>query len=384
MRIRLSNWPGRFTRNGFKLVSGIGSGPQVNRKQVVSSRFTLLITVLLPAAVILSIVGAVSVGSVTIKFNETWKIIINHLLPWYQPFDQTWRTATEKIVWDLRLPRVLLGGTVGGILSVAGVAIQASVRNPLAGPYILGISSSAATGAVSVMLLGAFRFLGNFALSIGAFIGAMLGMFMVITIANVKGRVTPVRIVLTGVAISAFFSAVTNFIVHSAKNDEGVRSALFWMIGSFAGARWEYWPLPAVGLILSVVMFMALSRALNAMILGDETAVTLGVNIQTLRMVTVITAALITGLGVAVSGAIAFVGLVVPHVVRVFTGADHKRVLPISLFVGAVYLIWADVLARIIVAPEELSIGIITSLLGAPFFVYLLRKSRYSFGGKSS
>ena len=267
---------------------------------------------------------------------------------------------------------------------MGGVAIQASVRNPLAGPFVLGISSSAATGAVSVILLGLFSGFGIFALSAGAFTGAMIGMVIVIFISNVKGKITPVRVVLTGVAVSSFFSALTNLIVHGAKDEEGIRSALYWMIGSLAGTRWEYIPLPFLSLILAGVFFSGLHRSLNAMILGDETAVTLGVNIHRTRVITVAAAALITGFSVAVSGAVGFVGLVIPHIVRMVSGADHRQLVPLSVLTGAIYLIWADVAARLLVAPEELPIGIITSLVGAPFFIYLLRKSRYSFGGKSS
>ncbi len=340
-------------------------------------------TILL-SALVLSIVAAVSFGPVTVRFSDTWKIILNGIIPGDGPFGTTWKISAEKIVWNLRLPRVLLGGVVGASLSLSGVAIQAAVRNPLAGPFILGISSSAATGAVSVILMGLFSSFGVFALSAGAFAGAMAGMIIVVFISNVKGNVTPVRVVLTGVAVSAFFSAVTNLIVHGAKDEEGIRSALYWMIGSLAGTRWEYIPLPLVSLAMAMIFFLAIHRSMNAMIIGDETAVTLGVNIQRLRTITVITTALITGFSVAVSGAIGFVGLVIPHIIRIFTGADHKRLVPAAVVSGAIYLIWADVAARMLVAPEELPIGIVTSLVGAPFFVYLLRKSEYSFGGKSS
>ncbi len=359
----------------LKMVNKTGS--------VKNSRFITKITAL-SLILLFSVIAAVSFGPINIKISDTWKIILNGITPYDGPFPATWKISTGKIVWNLRLPRVLLGGIAGGALSLGGVAIQAAVRNPLAGPFVLGISSSAATGAVSVILLGLFSGCGVFALSAGAFTGAMIGMIIVVFISNVRGRITPVRVVLTGVAVSSFFSALTNLIVHSARDEEGIRSALFWMVGSLAGTRWEYIPLPFLSLLLAAVFLSGIHRSLNAMILGDETAVTLGVNIHRMRIVTVIAAALITGFSVAVSGAIGFVGLVIPHIVRMVTGADHRQLVPLSVLSGAIYLIWADVAARLLVAPEELPIGIITSLVGAPFFVYLLRKSRYSFGGRSS
>ena len=339
---------------------------------------------ILAAALMLSIICAVSFGPVRIAFRTTWKVIINFILGGKPPFAVDWKNSTEMIVLNLRLPRVILGCIVGGSLSLSGVAIQAAVKNPLAGPYILGISSSATTGAVSVILMGAFSSFGIYALSAGAFIGALLGIAIVLFISNVRGSITPVRIVLSGVAVSAFFSALTNLIVHSANDEEGIRSALYWMIGSFAGARSEYVYLPLVGLCLAIFVLSANYRSLNAMLMGDETAATLGIDTRKTRLLIIITAALITGICVSVSGAIAFVGLVVPHVIRIFTGSDHKKIIPLSVLAGAIYLVWADVAARLIVAPEELSVGIITSLIGAPFFISLLRRKKYSFGGRKA
>jgi iron complex transport system permease protein len=330
-----------------------------------------------------SLVCSVSIGTVVINFFQVWKIILNKISFLSPYIENDWKISYEKIIWNLRLPRVILTSIVGAILAISGVGIQAVTRNSLANPYILGISSGASTGAVSVIILGAFRVFGQYSLCIGAFLGAIIATVLVFMVARLHGRITPLKMILTGIAVSALFNALTNYIVHSAKNEEGIRTAVYWMIGSFSGAKWGYIPLPLVGVMFAAGTFQIHCRALNAMLLGEETATTVGINVHFIRKLVIFFVALITGLAVAVSGIIGFVGLVIPHIVRMLVGSDHRRVIPISLLTGAIFLVWADALARILASPEELPIGIITSLTGAPFFIYLLGKNRYSFGVKS-
>jgi iron complex transport system permease protein len=286
-----------------------------------------------------------------------------------------WSAAQVNIVWLIRFPRVLLAGVVGGGLAVLGVVMQAITRNPLADPFLLGISSGAAFGAVSVLLLGAFASFGIYALSIGAFAGAMLAFVLVLALAVQQGRLLPTRMILAGVAISSLFSAVTSFITLSDSSD-AARRVLFWMLGGFSGVKWEDLTLPACVLLVGTGYLVLQSRALNALVAGDETATTLGIDVHQFRRRLLVGTSLLTGVIIAVSGTIGFVGLMMPHIVRLVVGADHRRVLPISLLSGAVYLIWVDVIARTMFSPQEIPVGIITALCGAPFFLWLMRKSK--------
>ena len=332
------------------------------------------------AALIISMVCAVGLGPVAIAPRTVWCILVGKL-PMLGGGEVFWKSATEKIVLDIRLPRVLLGSFIGAGLSLTGVAIQSFTKNPLSDPYILGISSGASAGAVSVALLGLFNVLGFYALTGGAFIGSAVAIFLVYMLSASRDGLTPTRLVLTGVAVSALFSAITNFIIYNAKNENGIRTAMYWMMGSLEGAKWEY--LPIIGVVfIGVFLFLySYSNALDTLLLGEKTAVILGVNSKQLRQTLVILSSLLAGVVVSLSGSIGFVGLIVPHITRNLVGSGHRKVIPVSAILGAIFIIWSDVLARLVVAPEELPIGIVTSLFGAPFFIYLLRKKKYSFGG---
>lgn len=334
------------------------------------ARFALLTALLVPL-VIISITLAVVIGPVPIDPVKVWQIAAAQVTG----STGDWSTSQVSIVWLIRFPRVLLAGVVGGSLAVIGVVMQAVTRNALADPFLLGISSGAALGAVLVLLMGVFSSLGIYALSVGAFAGAMLAFTLVLALGAQGGRLLPTRMILAGVAISAIFSAITSFITLSESND-AARRVLFWMLGGFSGAKWEDLTLPALALLLGTGFLLLQSRALNALSAGDETAVTLGVDVHHLRRQLLIGTSLLTGVIIAVSGAIGFVGLMTPHIVRLLVGSDHRRVLPISLLVGAVYLIWVDVIARTTFAPQEIPVGIITSFCGAPFFLWLMRRSK--------
>ncbi|MQS37100.1 FecCD family ABC transporter permease [Streptomyces katsurahamanus] len=286
------------------------------------------------------------------------------------------------IVWELRLPRAVLAAVVGAGLSVVGVAVQAMVRNALADPFVLGISSGAAVGANAVLLFGVLGALGVWALSTAAFASALLAMALVYAIARTAHGLTPLRLVLTGTALHYGFSAVTTFMVFAAERGESARSAMMWLLGSLGGATWAAVPI-AAGAVLAALLHLTLSAGrLNALAMGDETAAALGVDAGRLRRELFLVTAAATGAIVAVSGAIGFVGLMVPHAVRMLVGADHRRVLAVAPLAGAVLLVWVDILSRIALAPAELPVGVLTAVIGVPCFVLLMRRRSSAIGGR--
>ncbi|WP_240627399.1 FecCD family ABC transporter permease [Thermoflavimicrobium daqui] len=328
-----------------------------------------------------SVTLAVMLGPVKITPLTVWKIILSHFPMIGGMVEQDWSQAQDYIVWNIRLPRVLLGVVIGSGLAIVGTVIQALVRNSLADPYILGVSSGASVAATLVIIFGALPLFGQYALSIGSFLGALLSMIMVYILAQTSGRVNNTRLLLSGIAVSMVLSAITNLIVTMAPNEQGIRDAMFWMMGSLAGAKWEYLTIPSFVVLFGLFFLLFQYRSLNALLMGEETATTLGINTDTFRKVLILISSLVTGVIVAVSGAIGFIGLMVPHITRFLIGSDHRRVLPISAFLGAIITIWADVLARLIFAPQELPIGVVTAMCGGPFFIWLLRRQTYSFGG---
>ncbi|MGW8797649.1 FecCD family ABC transporter permease [Streptomyces sp. NPDC055775] len=285
------------------------------------------------------------------------------------------------IVWELRFPRAVLAGVVGAGLSAIGVAVQAMVRNALADPFVLGISSGAAVGANAVLIFGAFGALGVWALSTAAFLFALLAMVLVYAIARTDRGLTPLRLVLTGTALYYGFSAVTTFMVFAAERGEAARSAMMWLLGSLGGANWASVPIAAAVVFAGLAHLAWSAGRLNALAMGDETAAALGVDAGRLRKELFLVSAAVTGAVVAVSGAIGFVGLMVPHAVRMLVGADHRRLLAVAPLAGAVLLIWVDILSRVVLAPAELPVGVLTAAIGVPCFVLIMRRRSYTFGG---
>ncbi len=371
--------------------STMTSHTTVTRSRTEQRRFWLLL-VGLTVLLLLSVTMGVTIGPVAIPVGTVWPIVMAQSLQvladlttlplseWIR-IEETWSTSQLNIVWLIRFPRVLLGLFVGAGLAVVGVTMQALVRNPLADPYILGISSGASVGAVSVLAFGAFAFAGVYALSFGAFFGALLTFFIVFLMAQRHGRILPTRLVLSGVAVAYFFSGLSSFITLTSDNRELARAVLAWLLGSLAGTDWTELVLPVVVLTIGSLALTLQARSLNALIVGDETAATLGVDTTRFRRQLFVTVSLITGAMVAVSGAIGFIGLIIPHVVRLLVGTDHRRVLPIAIFVGGIFLIWVDIIARTAFAPTELPVGVITSLLGGPFFLWMLNQQLTHHGG---
>ena len=341
-----------------------------------------LILISLTICILTAIVLAVSVGSVAIPFDQVVQIILSHLLP-NGAIAPHWTATEDRIVWVFRLPRVLLAFIVGAALSVSGTTLQAVARNPLADPFIFGVSYGATVGAVLVLTLGATAF-GDLSLSVAAFVGALIAMVLVYFLAQQQGRITSLRLVLAGVALSYVLSSLTSYLVlrSSQPGNSSVSLVLSWLAGSFGRAQWQHLGLPAIVVVLMTGYLMLQSRSLNVLLMGDESAVALGVNVERLQIQLFVITSLMVGVVVAVSGAIGFVGLMIPHIVRMGVGSDHRRVLPIAALSGGLFMVLMDLIGRIAVAPEELPVGIVTAAFGGPFFLWLLRQ-RSTLGGDS-
>lgn len=329
-----------------------------------TTAFLVLITLL-----VLSVLLSIGVGAVRVA-PDTAVGIVSHKLGWWG--SGGWSSAEEVIVWDYRVPRVLLAALVGGTLALVGTVLQAVVRNPLADPWVLGVSSGAGLGAVGLVVVGGAAITG-FSMSTGAAAGAAMATLALFGLARRQGRLTPVRLVLVGVALSYLFSAGTSYLVLTSDATK-VFGILYFLLGSVAGADRADLLLPAGVLTVGAVHAVARSRALDALMAGDETAVALGVSADRVRGEMLLTTSVLTGVAVAVSGGIGFVGLVVPHIVRMVVGARHRRLLPSAVAAGALFLVVADTVARTVSAPVELPIGVVTALVGAPFFLWLMRR----------
>lgn len=336
-------------------------------------QLALWLTALL-AALLVSLTLAITLGPVRIAPQQAWLITAHEIGSFLgmdlQPGD--WSTAQFQIVWRVRMPRVLLAALVGAGLALVGVAMQAMVRNPLADPYLLGVSSGASVGAVSVLAFGALAFAGDLALPLGAFGGALTACVAVYFLAYANGRLLATRLILGGVAIAYCLGGVTSLIVLTADQRELANSILTWTLGSLAGTRWDELGLPAALLVVGAALLLTQARALNALLSGEESADTLGVDTTRTRRWLFVLVSLVTGVLVALTGPIGFVGLIVPHITRMLVGAEHRRVLPVAALVGAIFLVWVDVFSRIAFAPAEVPVGVITSLLGGPFFMWML------------
>lgn len=322
--------------------------------------------------VLLSLLGAivagVAIGEMTIPLSSALAAITNRLGLTAIPLPR----LQEAVIWDYRLARVLVAAFCGAGLALSGAILQSLLRNPLAEPYVLGISAGASTGAVSVMLLGLGA--GTISLSAGAFGGALLSFIFVTLISD--SRQSADRTILAGVAASQLFSALTSYIVSTSANAEQARSVMFWLLGSFSGVRW-----PDVAMAGSVVTAGLLvciwhARALDAFTFGEDAARSLGISVRRVRIVLLAVTALMTATLVSMVGAIGFVGLVIPHAVRFVTGPQHIRLLPVSALSGALFMVLADVVSRIIIAPQMLPIGVVTALVGVPFFSLILYRAR--------
>ncbi|EGT3614067.1 iron ABC transporter permease [Clostridium perfringens] len=335
----------------------------------------VFIAVLLILLFISSIILGISFGAVDIPPYDVYRVFL------YKVFgikignlDEILNSTLFDIIWGVRMPRVLLGAFAGMALAMVGVIMQATIQNPLGDPYILGLSSGASLGATFSILIGFSGVLSSFGAPLGAFLGALMASIFVYFLAKIGGRITPFKMILAGMVISSICSSLTSLIIFLSKDNEGIRTVNFWMMGSLAGAQWSNIVLPIAISVIPLIYFFTQYRNLNLMVLGDETSITLGLNIEKHRKIYMILSSLITGVIVSVCGTIGFVGIMIPHIVRLIFGTDHKTLLPFSALVGAIFLIWADVIARCAITNMELPIGIITSVIGAPFLLWLMVK----------
>ncbi|MEU1659576.1 iron ABC transporter permease [Streptomyces griseofuscus] len=314
---------------------------------------------------------AISIGAVDVPVGDVWGIVLRHVTGARTgPADP----ALDQIVWNFRTPRVVLAALVGAGLAVSGAVLQTVVSNPLADPIVLGFSYGATLGAVLVITLGGGVALAGLGVS-AAFLGAVAAGALVFALGRRHGRMAPTRLVLAGVAVGYVFLSATSFVQLQATPTE-LRTVMFWMLGSVAGAQWNQLPTVAAVVLATTTLLSLFGRRLNTLLAGDESATALGVDVNRLRAVLLVLSALLTGTVIAVAGSIGFVGLMIPHLVRLTTGADHRRLLPLTALLGALYLVLVDLLSRTLDRPDELPLGILTALLGAPFFLWLLRRDK--------
>lgn len=338
-------------------------GRKVSFRLVMSSGVLLLL---------LSMSVAVSVGAVSVPLTTVWSILVNKIAP--DTIAQNWSAGREAIVWDIRFPRALLACLVGAGLAMVGGSLQAVTRNPLADPHLLGISAGGAFGAI-LALLHTGMFLGLLTVPLFAFMGALVSTLLVLGVSQFASATSADRLILGGVAVSFVVMSLANVLIFMG-DPRATHTVVFWMLGGLGLAQWSHLIYPLAVLSVCGTFLWLNAHSLNAMTIGDETAATLGIPAARFRLIIFITGALITGAMVAFSGIIGFVGLMVPHIVRMLVGGDYRRVLPASALFGAIYLLWSDIIARTIMAPDDMPIGIVTGLIGGLFFIWLLRQRR--------
>ena len=319
---------------------------------------------------IISLSIGISVGAVSVQTSTVWGIILNKFSP--DLIEQTWSKGKEAIVWDIRFPRTILAIMVGSGLAIVGASLQSVTRNLLADPHLLGISSGGAFGAI-LALLHTGLFIGLLTVPLLAFLGALFATFIVLIVSRLTSSTSADRLVLAGVAVSFIVMSCANILIFLG-DPKATHTVVFWMLGGLGLAQWNQLIYPLIVLLICGLWLFSQARVLNAMTVGDETASTLGINVTKFRFIIFVVCSLITGVMVAFSGIIGFVGLMVPHIVRMFVGGDYFRVLPLSALLGAIFLLWADIAARKIMPPEDMPIGIVTGLVGGIFFVCLLRR----------
>lgn len=322
------------------------------------------------ALLVVSLSIAISVGAVAVPTGTVWGVLTNKVAP--ETIDPYWSKGREAIIWDIRFPRGLLSMMVGAGLAIVGASLQAVTRNPLADPHLLGISSGGAFGAI-LALLHTGLFIGLLTVPFLAFLGALGATFIVLGVSRFAGATSADRLVLTGVAVSFIIMAGANMLIFLG-DPRATHTVVFWMLGGLGFAQWSQLIYPLIILFFCGGWLWSKTSVLNAMTVGDETAATLGIKVAQFRLQVFVVCALITGVMVAFSGMIGFVGLMIPHLVRMMVGGDYVRVIPYSALLGAIFLLWADITARTIMAPEDMPIGIVTGFVGGVFFVWLLSR----------
>ncbi|MEE5154444.1 iron ABC transporter permease [Pseudomonas alliivorans] len=334
------------------------------------SRYTgLLIT--LTIVLLFSCLVSVTFGAAPVPLEQVIGIL-TFKLSGIGDEHHLWTAGQETIVWLIRMPRVLLGALAGAGLALIGCVLQAVTRNPLADPHLLGATSGATLGAVMVVMhVG--EILGMLTLPLAAFAGSLTSLILVLWLSSRNGRLDSQRLLLSGVAVSFVMMAIANLLLFLGDH-RASSSVLFWMLGGLGLARWELLTVPLVTVLAGWILLQGLGRALNALMAGDQTAVSLGLQVRNVRLLVFLIASLMTGVLVALCGSIGFVGLMVPHIARRLVGSEHRRLLPVATLLGALLMVWVDVVSRTLIAPEDLPIGISTALLGGLFFIFMMRR----------
>ncbi len=338
-------------------------------KKVTHWRVTILLLILVLGA---TVILATAIGPVYIPPSTTAGISANKLPLIGDLIRPSWSNAEEVIVLQIRLPRVILGMLVGAALATAGCSMQGIFKNPMASPYVIGISSGAALGAT--FSLATFAQINMYTLPLMAFAGALAATLVVYNIARVGGKLPTETLLLAGIAVSIFLSAITSFLVYLS--GESLHGIMFWLMGGLAGKGWSHVIIILPWICIGIIITYVFARGLNIMLLGEESAHHLGIDVEKLKKILIVTSALIAASAVAVSGIIGFVGLIIPHIMRILVGPDHRILIPSAVMTGGIFLVWSDTIARIVMAPAEIPVGIITALFGAPFFLYLIRKRK--------
>lgn len=347
------------TRPGEAALAASGRGRTKARAGLWAGVFAVVLLV--------SLVTAICIGPADISPTAVWQTVLAKL----GLAESSLSLRSQAIIWELRVPRVLVASAVGGGLALVGVIMQAITRNSLADPYLLGLSSGASLGAVAVLVIGA-----SLALPFAAFIGGALALAATLGIASVSGQFGAAKVVLAGVAVSAIAGALTSLVIFWSATGDSFREILNWLLGSFAGADWSAVAIALGAMAVIGLPLLTTARTLNAFTFGDVAAASLGVNASRTRWMLLLATAILTSALVSVSGSIGFVGLVMPHAVRLLVGNDHRNILPLSALAGAIFMIWADTAARTLFDPRELPVGIVTAIVGAPIFALILMRKR--------
>ena len=320
----------------------------------------------------ISLVTALQFGAKFISLDQ----IISALVSMIDA--NTTASMTDTIITDIRLPRLIYSVLTGIGLSLVGLLMQTVTRNALADPYVLGVSSGASTGAVFAIIMGGLPFLGQYNTPIFAALGAALSIILVLLCVGKSN--SPVKLILIGMGMTGVFSALTMMIIYGAKHEAQVRSAMFWLLGSFAGIQWSDLPLTAIIVILFMLYIYMFNQDLDVLLLGNHEAAQMGLSVKQLQLSIVVISSIVIATLVSKVGVVGFIGLIIPHLARIIGGPKHKHTLLFSALIGSIVMIWSDVLSRALYSPEEIPIGVLTSLLGAPLFIWIIM-NRYKHNG---
>ncbi|MDC0760226.1 iron ABC transporter permease [Brevibacillus sp. AG] len=322
-----------------------------------------------------SIVISISMGAAQLPISQVWLILLHQIPGLSEWITVAWPESSEQIVMKVRFPRVVLAVLIGACLSLAGAGFQGVLRNPLADPFTMGVASGSAVGAAFLILFGLqITFLGAWSTPVVAFLTGLLSLWIVLGLANTQGKLQTETLILSGVVVQAFLGSLVSFMV--SLSDQTVNEIVFWLMGSLSFRGWAFTYVLIPYLVIGGMVLVSYARSLNLFALGERQAAHLGVHVDGTKLVVLVVSTLLTAAAVSIAGIIGFVGLVVPHLVRLLVGPDHRILLPMSAICGGIYVLWADTLARMLLSPTEIPLGVVTAFLGAPFFAYLLKQNK--------